>query len=209
MAKKERPTETTGEIWERMAGESVQQYEKFCAYRDMRYTMPEPDKDGHVPESAVPKLDITRERSIRGLARKLNMSRKALEPLSAKFRWVERCDAYDLYILQRLRDKREAEVIKMHETHATIAAQMLKKALGRLLTLPAEAISAADLVRMVDVGVKVENLSRGESTERREIGGEVTTHTKETLDLSSLTDEDLRRLAQLGETGGEGDGKGI
>nr|WP_325297138.1 hypothetical protein [uncultured Dysosmobacter sp.] len=206
MAKKDRPQENTGEAWERMAGESVQQYEKFCAYRDMRYTQPPADKR---KDDDIPRLDITRERSIRGLARKLKMSRKALEPLSARFHWVERCEAYDLYILQRIRTKAEAEVLKMHETHAAIAAQMLKKALGRLLTLPDGEISAADLVRMVDIGVKVENLSRGESTERREIGGEVTTHTKETLDLSSLSDDDLRRLAQLGGTGGDGDGKDV
>ena len=206
MAKKDRPQENTGEAWERMAGESVQQYEKFCAYRDMRYTQPPADKR---KDDDIPRLDITRERSIRGLARKLKMSRKALEPLSVRFHWVERCEAYDLYILQRIRTKAEAEVLKMHETHAAIAAQMLKKALGRLLTLPDGEISAADLVRMVDIGVKVENLSRGESTERREIGGEVTTHTKETLDLSSLSDDDLRRLAQLGGTGGDGDGKDV
>lgn len=178
-------------LWERMAGEPTQHYEKFCAYRDMRYIPAE-------KEGERPKLDITKERSIRGLADTLGISRQALEQLSVKFRWVDRCEAYDSYILARLREKNEAEIIKMHETHAAIAGQMLKKALTRLLTIPDDEITAGDLVRLVDVGVKVECLSRGESTERREISGETTVHTTEKLDLSALTPDELRRLAAMG-----------
>lgn len=192
--------EPIAEAWERMADETTKQYEKFCAYRDMRYT---------VKPGEIPKPDITADRSIRGLAAKLNISRKSLEPLSTRFHWVERCEAYDEYILQRVREKNEADIVKMHEAHATIAAQMLKKALGRLLTLKDNEITASDLVRLVDVGVKVECLSRGESTERREISGEVTAHTKESLDLSSLTEEELRQLAKLTSMGGEADAKDV
>ena len=199
MKRAKKPQEPVFELWDRMAGESASQYEKFCAYRDMRYIPPKPSKEtGLVPKDAIPKLDITKERSIRGLANALGISRKSLEPLSTKFRWVDRCEAYDDYMMRRLREKNEADIINMHDTHAAIAAQMLKKALTRLLTLPDADISAGDLVRMVDVGVKVECLSRGESTERREISGEVTAHTKETLDLSQLTPDELRRLAELG-----------
>lgn len=177
--------------WERLAGEPAQHYEKFCAYRDMRYIPAQ-------TEGERPKLDITKERSIRGLAASLGVTRQALEQLSARFRWVERCEAYDSYILARLREKNEAEIIKMHETHAAIAGQMLKRALARLLTIPEDEITASDLVRLVDVGVKVECLSRGESTERREISGETTVHTTEKLDLSALTPDELRRLAAMG-----------
>ncbi len=127
------------------------------------------------------------------------------EHLSARFQWVERCEAYDLYILRRLKEKGEAEILKMHENHAAIAAQMLKKAMRRLLTMQEEEIAASDMVRMVDVGVKIERLSRGESTERQEIGGETTVrHSGEVsvkpgngLDLSGLSDEELGNLEQL------------
>ena len=93
----------------------------------------------------------------------------------------------------------------MHENHAAIAAQMLKKAMRRLLTMQEEEIAASDMVRMVDVGVKIERVSRGESTERQEIGGETTVqHSGEVsvkpgngLDLSGLSDEELGNLEQL------------
>ncbi|MDE6931168.1 hypothetical protein [uncultured Oscillibacter sp.] len=198
MANNKRPQAPSAEPWEQMTGETVQQYEKFCAYRDMRYIAPSGTGD-------LPRLDFTRERSIRGLARQLGLSRKTLEPLSARFQWVERCEAYDLYILRRLKEKGEAEILKMHENHAAIAAQMLKKAMRRLLTMQEEEIAASDMVRMVDVGVKIERLSRGESTERQEIGGETTVrHSGEVsvkpgngLDLSGLSDEELGNLEQL------------
>ena len=198
MANNKRPQAPSAEPWEQMTGETVQQYEKFCAYRDMRYIAPSGTGD-------LPRLDFTRERSIRGLARQLGLSRKTLEPLSARFQWVERCEAYDLYILRRLKEKGEAEILKMHENHAAIAAQMLKKAMRRLLTMQEEEIDAFDMVRMVDVGVKIERLSRGESTERQEIGGETTVrHSGEVsvkpgngLDLSGLSDEELGNLEQL------------
>lgn len=198
MAKNKRPQAPSGEPWEQMAGETVQQYEKFCAYRDMRYTAPTSAGD-------LPKLDLTRERSIRGLAKQLGLSRKTLEPLSTRFKWVDRCDAYDLYILRRLKEKGEAEILKMHENHAAIAAQMLKKAMRGLLKLQDDDLDAADIVRMVDVGVKIERLSRGESTERQEIGGEatvrhsgsVTVMPGDKIDLSGLSDEELGNLEQL------------
>ena len=198
MANNKRLQAPSAEPWEQMTGETVQQYEKFCAYRDMRYIAPSGTGD-------LPRLDFTRERSIRGLARKLGLSRKTLEPLSARFQWVERCEAYDLYILRRLKEKGEAEILKMHENHAAIAAQMLKKAMRRLLTMQEEEIAASDMVRMVDVGVKIERLSRGESTERQEIGGETSVrHSGEVsvkpgngLDLSGLSDEELGNLEQL------------
>lgn len=199
MGRKQNQTpQYNGEMWEQMYGENVQQYEKFCAYRDMRYIEP-------LPTSDVPRLDITKSRSLRNLAKSLSISHKALEPLSAKFRWVERCEEYDSYILQLLRAKNEAEIIRMKEKHATIAAQMLRKATQRLLTIKDKDIEASDIVRLVDVGVKIERLSRGESTENQKISGETNVHHSGTvnikptdhLDLSSLSDEELEQLEQL------------
>ena len=187
-----------GEMREQMIGESTQQYERFCLYRDMRYKPPDKEKD-------PPKLDLTSRRSIRGVAERLGMAPQTLESWSSAFHWRERCEAYDAYILGRLREKNEADILKMRETHASLANQMLKKATRRLLTLKDEEITAADIVRLVDVGVKIERLSRGESTERQEITGEAKVHHSGTLDvtaaggldLSGLSDEELGQLEQL------------
>ena len=77
----------------------------------------------------VPKLDLTRERSIRRIAEQLGKSRQTIGDLSSRFNWQARCDAYDLYILRRQRDKNEAKILRMRENHAAIGEQMLKRAM--------------------------------------------------------------------------------
>ena len=86
---------TENELWERMPGESVRHYEYFCAYRDMRY-VPAANADD------IPKLDLSRERSIRKLAQQLGVAKRTIGDLCSRFNWVARCDAYDLYILRRV-----------------------------------------------------------------------------------------------------------
>lgn len=153
MAKKKQIAET--ELWDRLPGESVRNYEFFCAYRDMRYT-PAANPDD------IPKLDLLRERSLRRLGEQLNRNFKTLGILSSRFNWQTRCDAYDLYMLRRQRDKNESKILKMRENHAAVGEQMIKRAVRRLLSLSDGEIKADDVVRMVDIGVKVERLSRGE-----------------------------------------------
>lgn len=174
-------------IWERMTGETAKQYEKFCKYRDMKYKSP------------------TSKRSLRKLAQELGMKHQYLSELSAKFNWVARAEAYDLEIMRQIREQNEAEIMEMKKNHALLASQMIRKAAKRLLTIPEEEITAADIVRLVDVGVKIERLSRGESTENTQISGEAKiTHQGEVnvkgigeLNLSCLSDEELTQLEQL------------
>ena len=108
--------------WEKLPGETARQYECFCAYRDMRY-LEKPKKPGDVVRP-----DFTVRRSIRGLAEQLGVTRKSLEPMSAKFDWVARAEEYDNYILDCVAAKNTANIVKMHEKHAAIAEQMLRKA---------------------------------------------------------------------------------
>lgn len=174
--------------WERIPGETSREYQKFCAYRDMNSS----DKP-------------IRKRSLQRLAKELGLSLDHLKKLSTKNDWVSRAAAYDEYLDELAREQNEAEIIKMRKNHALLASQMITKAAKRLLTMPEEEITAADLVRLVDVGVKIERLSRGESTENRQISGEakvihqgeVTVKNQMNLDLSRLTDEELSELEQL------------
>lgn len=183
----------TRDPWERLPGETARQYECFCAYRDMRY-LEKPKKPG-----GVVRPDFTVRRSIRGLAEQLGVTRKSLEPMSAKFDWVARAEEYDSYILDCVAAQNTAQIVKMHEKHAAIAEQMLRKATGRLLTMADEDMDANAVVRMVDVGVKVERLSRGEPTENRTVthGGSLEVDNATRADLSALSDEELSKLAEL------------
>lgn len=178
------------EVWEVMPGEKGEEYKLFCAYRDMSKVAP-----GVAYE----------KRSIRKLATQIGVQRQRLDRLSVKYNWVARAEAYDTYMAERIRQENEAQIIKMRQEHALLAQQMLRKATKRLLTIPDEAVTPQDIARMVDVGVRVERLSRGEATENQRVSGEVrTTHDGEVqlrspanVSLADLTDEELMQLEAL------------
>ncbi|MGN0489348.1 MAG: hypothetical protein ACI4HO_08815 [Ruminococcus sp.] len=174
-------------IWERQPGETVGDYKKFCVYRDM----------------GAGSADITERRSLQKAADVIKCRKKRLEPLSKEFRWVERAEAYDVHLEKIQRQKHEAEIEKMKEGHAKLAQELVKKAALRLLTIPEDEIKAADVVRMFETGVKIERLSRGESTENQRLSGEAKVvhsgkvETPLKLDLSQLNDEELKNLESL------------
>lgn len=205
------------EPWEQQEGENSTVFSHFIMYRDMRYpkiTRNKYGKDGkptgetfttEVMDGTVP----YEKRSLRKLAATLGVNLRTIARQSDTWNWVKRCEAYDAYVDRKNREANEAAIKKMYTEHALLAQQMIRKATRRMTTIPDDQISAAELVRMVDVAVKVERLSRGESTEVREITGEVTAHNTQQVDLSELSDEDLRRLIKLGEMGGGADGEDV
>jgi len=189
------------DIWEQLPNESADQYTKFCLYRDMAYDgKPETFDSKGIPQYGRK----TKKRSLQKLANELELkSKRPLEELSVKFDWGARCEAYDLDLEKRIRQAHESAIIKMTEDHALLGAQMIRKATSRLLKIPEEEISAGDLIRLADVGVKIERLSRGESTENQNVSGtlahkgtvKVSVQTEH--DLSDLSDEELTQLEQL------------
>lgn len=189
MAKSKCRQPEPGLPWERIPGESPLEYRKFCAYRDMMSA----DK-------------AARARSLTKLAEEMKVSAQYLKQVSRKNNWVSRCEEYDAYLDEKARQQCEAEIIEMRKNHALLASQMLKKAAKRLLTISEEEITVADIVRMVDVGVKIERLSRGEPTENQKVSGETRiTHSGEValkrdgefINFSNLSDEELEDFERL------------
>lgn len=180
----------TPELWERQEDESMQHYLKFCKYRDMPY-----GTDGKEPE----------KRSLRKLAELLGYKTKSgLEILSSKNNWVERATAYDVYMTELERFKNEQEIKKMHDLHAKLGVQLLNKATRGLLVLDDKELSAQDIARLADVGVKIERLSRGDAAETIALntkasvqhGGSVEL-TGAIPDMSDLSDQELENLEQI------------
>ena len=194
------------ELWERQPDETANAFGYFTVYRDMRYpkatkqiknqdgkvtaTVEEPVTDGSVPYV---------KRSLRKVAAILGMNFRTIARHSEKYDWQKRVEAYDAHVDRTIREANEAAIVKMKSEHALLAQQMIRKATKRLLTIPEDQISAAELVRMVDVAVKVERLSRGESTENQAVthNGEVEVKRETGLDLSGLSNEELEQFEQL------------
>lgn len=194
------------ELWEQQPGESSTLFAHFVVYRDMRYPKvdkPVKDADGNIKKAVTETImDGTVpyvKRSIRKTAEILGMNKRTIANQSTKWDWVRRCEAYDAHVDRVNREANEAAIRKMKQDHALLAQQMIRKATRRLLTMPDDEITAAELARMVDVGVKVERLSRGESTENQAVthSGEVEVKQEAPLDLSGLSNEELDQFERL------------
>lgn len=194
------------ELWEQQPGESSTLFAHFVVYRDMRYPKvdkPVKDTDGNIKKTVTETImDGTVpyvKRSIRKTAEILGMNKRTIANQSTKWDWVRRCEAYDAHVDRVNREANEAAIRKMKQDHALLAQQMIRKATRRLLTMPDDEITAAELARMVDVGVKVERLSRGESTENQAVthSGEVEVKQEAPLDLSGLSNEELDQFERL------------
>lgn len=182
-------TRDTPELWERREGEPLKHYQRFCIYRDMPYGTQDQEPQ---------------KRSIRSVARMLGLKAKTqLEAMSVKWNWVERAAAYDVYMTELRRFDNEQAIRKMRDQHARLGVQLLNKATRGLMVLPDKELSAQDIARLADVGVKIERLSRGDAES-------ITVNTKASVehsgsveltgaipDMSSLSDQELESLEQI------------
>jgi len=130
------------EVWERIGDESPKSHAIFAHYRD--------EGPG---------------RSLRKTARGTEFSFKWVGELSAKHSWQMRVRAYDAAMdRQRLVDNQVAQR-KMVDRHARVAELAQSKALERLQALGPNELTPAEATRLLEVGVRIERLSRGAPTE--------------------------------------------
>lgn len=138
--------------FERQEGETTKAFEAFAKYRDLGL-----------------------ERSIRKVARELSKSDTIIKRWSSKWDWVERVKAYDMEMDRQALIQEEKKRKDMAKRHANLATVFQQKVLERLKAINPAELSTSDLVRWFEISVKIERLSRGESTDitSLEHGGEV------------------------------------
>lgn len=139
-------------IWERQAKESHQAFQAFSTYRDM----PPP-------------------RSIRGVGQQLGKSFTLMDRWSRVWRWVNRADAYDSMIQDQAIEARIKAVQDMNVRHVNLAVSAQTIAARRIQQLlrqdpdgsfpELQRMSVQALATLMDTAVKLERLSRGETTE--------------------------------------------
>lgn len=142
MAKEAKP-------WERQENETPKQFEAFKVYRDMG-----------------------EERSLMKVSNQLNKSVPLLGRWSSANNWVERAAAWDAEQDRILRQEQIKDIKKMRKRHADTGALMVavaQKALQKMIDPKTkelkEDINANELSRLVEVGSKLERLSRGDTSE--------------------------------------------
>ena len=156
--------------------ESAEAFQAFATYRDMGVG-----------------------RSTAAVGQQVGKGKALMDRWSSKHAWVARAHAFDLETdrRKRLGDLRGIE--KMRERQIKLATTMQDLGLLELEKLMTTAkrqrkkgtLEERTLIRLVDVGAKLERLNRGEP------GEIVQQNAGEGLDLSGLTLEELKQLRAL------------
>lgn len=167
--------------YERQEGETKKAFEAFTIYRDLGIT-----------------------RSIREVAQKLNKSVALIGRWSSKFNWVERAQAFDDEMDRKAILENEKKRKEMVKRHANAATMFQAKVVERLNTLKPEELSPNDLIRWFTEAVKIERLSRGESTDISEVTHNGEVKEKHEYNIFQRVDQyaDVyKKLAERGTTG--------
>lgn len=132
--------------YERQEGESKQAYEAFTVYRNLGIT-----------------------RSLKEVANQLGKHRSLIERWSKNNNWVDRAQVFDDEMDRRAILQNEQERKEMIIKHTEIARRMLEKVKIAVEALNPETLTANEIVKLFEIAVKIERLSRGESTDVSEI----------------------------------------
>jgi hypothetical protein len=116
--------------WDRRDGETSQAYAAFRQYRDLG------------PSRRVDRMS--------------NVSVITVQRWSARWDWVARATAWDDEQAMIEDSERLDALRNMHRTHQTAARGLLAVALRALRSLDPETMTAADVVRLVDLGTQLE-----------------------------------------------------
>ncbi len=143
------PFDDAPEPWDQQPGENDHQYQRFLQYRDM------------------PPI----RRSLRNLQVDLDAQRdvtpgshRYLANLSSAHDWPYRAAAWDRHENDLLVEANRQDLIEMRARHAQIACDAIGKVVERLTNIDASTMTVRDMMLMFDLAVKVERLSRGDTT---------------------------------------------
>lgn len=171
--------------WERLPRESDRDAALFRAYLNAGY----PDGPG----------SPARPRDIKALAEFLGVPWADLAGLARAFDWVPRAGAWDRH-LDRARARADVSVVvAQREAHGRLALKMrtlaemeLDKLLSRAMDPSTPALTAKELLAMVDLTIRLERIFSGEETSTPRAQGDLTP-----TDLARLDIKDLEALYDI------------
>lgn len=144
-------SEEAREIWERQDGETTKAYRAFSLYRDMP-----PSRRSIARVAKAINDELVRQ----GGQRKPYLVRQC-QKWSSKYRWVERAHAYDDELDRIARAERAEAIREMARRQASLGRALQVIAGNRLKDIDIRNLSADDIRRYIETGVKVERLALG------------------------------------------------
>jgi hypothetical protein len=136
--------------WEQQDGETAIAFEAFAIYRDMGA-----------------------ERSLRKVAATRDSEATRIYAWATEWSWAARVTAYDRDQDRQWRAAQDKQRKDMAIRHAAMAGAALSKVAARLAALNPDDLSPSELIRWLEVAVKVERQARGEPDQKIEVGGSI------------------------------------
>ncbi|WP_406354190.1 hypothetical protein [Streptomyces sp. NBC_00658] len=159
------------EAWERQPGESAAAWEAYACYRDLGLS-----------------------RSISKVADTLRKARTLVERWSVAHQWVIRVEAWDREQDRVWRAERQQAARDVARRHARLASAAQSKIIAQLQQLDPSRLSPADVIRWLEVTVRLERQAYGMDLAEATSGPAA----QDAVDVSGLSDEERRaRMEQL------------
>ena len=133
--------------WDRINNESAKAYAAFCAYRDYG-------------------IDRSATKVLQRYNNKYG-SRSMLTRWSNKHNWVNRCYEYDVYMEKEQRKELHSYNIKMIKRHAEQSMLLQSKAIEALINIDPKSLSNQELLRYIEVGMKLERDTIGYANDNK------------------------------------------
>lgn len=165
--------------WERQPEESPKKHGEFITYRD-----------------------LGRTRTLVEAATRLDFHPVSVRRMGARYRWVERAEAWDRHLDQQYEAAWVERRRKAAETDAKVLDAAIAKLAQRLPTLKPDRLSAGDFTRLLDVTMRHRRALFGDAITTVEVTGQggnpISIQVEE---FTSLPAEQRRqRLAELAAT---------
>ena len=169
--------------WEKQRGESGMAWAAFVTYRD--------------------KPPGTRRVAL--VATELGKSESLMWRWNLAWNWKERVDAWDAEVDRQARQAHIDAVKEMRKRHAEIGNMLVTKGAQRLIGSSRDGVqainlgtlSAADAVRLIEAGVRVERISRGEATEVIKGASDIEEIVREIAEDQNLSPEESALVKQF------------
>jgi hypothetical protein len=175
--------------YERQDDETKKAFEAFVEYRNMGL-----------------------DRSLREVAKKLDKSLTLIGRWSSANNWVERAGEYDKEMDRKALIEDEKKRREMVKRHANASVLFQQKVVERLRTIKPEELTPSELIRWFETSVKIERLSRGESTDIAEVNHSGEVNEKHEYNIFQRIDQyaDVyKKLAERGISKGVNEGDDI
>lgn len=138
--------ENNEKIWEKQPYETNLQYKYFHEYLMMSYEI----KKNEAGKETL-KSSITEKRSIRNLAKRFNKNYTNIAKISIKNEWQKRIEAFDLYMLNEIKVRREKEYLEAQDRYSDMGKEIFAGIAMTLKTIDWTKLKPCDMERLAKV----------------------------------------------------------